>query len=165
LWSIAGVVPGALAAAFLIGQYHITDQMLQDAVSISLAFLSMLVIQVVFLVVGRIRALSMQARRYFIDRTVHPENVILDTGRSLLILLAIIVFWPGPFVLAGYAVYWYFTHPSTSANVAATGAGAALALKVVVVLFNSIVIPAIKAIFVKGFWHWLFGDKAKPRGA
>ena len=54
-----------------------------------------------------------------------------------------------PFVLAAYALYWYFAHPSDAFTLAATGAGGALVLKALAILCNAAVIPACKAIFGK----------------
>jgi hypothetical protein len=46
LWAIVGAIPGGLAAAYIIGRFHVTDQRLQDVESTALAVLSMLLIQV-----------------------------------------------------------------------------------------------------------------------
>ncbi len=164
LWAVAGAIPGALLAAYIIGQFRIADQKLQDVVSTGLAFLSLLLIQV-----GIIVLLDWSTRPVLkltgIEKQLPGGTATASENLRIYNLIALLV-WPllvvfiemvVPFALAAGAIYWYFTHGPAALNVGARGTAGALALKVLLTLINVIVWPAIKAIALKGFWQWLRG--------
>lgn len=157
LWCVAGVVPGALTAAYVIGHFHIIDQNLQNGVSVALCFLSMVLVEVI-----AVFGVGLLVSLIEIAQATHDHLVgqlLQAVTRHLITILQL-----GPFLLAGSATWWYFTHPSASADVAATGAGGALVLKVLLILINAVVRPAIQGVLLKHFWHWLMQDgDTKPR--
>lgn len=162
LWSLATAVPGALAAAYLIGQAHLTDQWLQDVLAVAFAFLSLVLIPILVVAVALVADRCAAKFEHLELERIQGELALLFVSFLLVVVLFLLV---SPFELAAYALYWYFAHPSDAFTLAATGAGGALVLKAVVILCNAVVIPVCEVIFGKRLKHLLFGDKAKPRGA
>ena len=165
IWSIAGVVPGALAAASIIGHFHITNQTLQDVISVPCAFLSMLVLQLIGgawyvanqKIVARRRGLSVELgwTRELVFVTVYLTQTL---------------WFYVPLVAAAFAIAWYLGHVSPYLDTAARGAGGALIFKVVLTLAQAVIVPAVKTIIAgrvgKPFWQWLFPEnKAKTTDA
>jgi hypothetical protein len=160
IWAIAGIVPGVLTAAFVIGHFHITDEGRLNALSVGFAFVSMIVIQfAAYALSGPISGLFPKYQE-----TLREEGYVWKSFMVPGCLLGLI-FLTGPFLVAIGTAYWYFVNPSIMPNVAATGAAGALVLKVLLILYNSVIAPGLKAIFLNVLWQWLHGDKAKTRGA
>jgi hypothetical protein len=119
LWSLAATVPGALAAAYLIGQAHLTHPWRQDALAVACAFLSRLPLSiiVVAVVIARVKVIA---------TFEHVQGVQAELAEAftsfLLALLFLLV--TSPFELAAYALYWYFAHSSAAFTVAAKGGAA-----------------------------------------
>lgn len=158
LWTVAGVVPGALAAAYVLGRWQITDQLEQNVISVGLSLLSMVIIETALAVI------------YVLLGTVNKRTDSFDSWQTLFFKLSIglplaLVWFAVPFLTAGGAVYWYFTHPSVAGNVAATGASGALVIKVFGTLFGIFVWPAIVGATKNILSRLIQRDDTTPRGA
>jgi hypothetical protein len=154
VWAVAGLALGAVLAQPLVHFLGIGTTGFQDAVTIVIAFIAGLLIQIFgWSVYAPFYALSS-----FLDERWRPGNLLFAVLLLGLLLGSMLVGGLAPLVAVGYVLYRYFTWVGpgqSSVTIAFVGA----------LLVKSLLIPAIwgaiKSKAFQAFVWWLRGDKVK----